>query len=176
MPPVTNERITEDLSYYFANGVRDESSKEEWCQNHLTREWYCVQTGEVVDHIQLMNADHFGVFDNIPRGLRWHLLREQHKESVRARKQKSIYPCTHENKDNITEFGDPYERYLCRDCGYMDPKPERKLPPTDIEKLTTFFAECDAQVIRWKKEAETMKVFLKEVDDLIEEVFNAKSK
>lgn len=173
MPHVTNERITEDLGYYFASG---NEPIELWQYDAMTRDWYCPETGEVVDHIQLMNADNFGVFDNIPRGLRWHLLREQHKKSVRARKQKSIYPCTHENKDNITEFGDPYERYLCRDCGYMDPKPERKLPPTDIEKLTAFFAECDAQVIRWKKEAEVMKVFLKEVDDLIEEVLNAKSK
>ena len=174
MPLVTNERITEDLEYYFANG-RDEPI-EQWQYDGLTRDWYCPETGEVVDDVMLKNADHFGVFDNIPRGLRWYILRDKHKESVRARKQKSIYPCTHENKDNITEFGDPYDRYLCRDCGHMDPKPERREPPTDVEELGTFFAECDANILRWKEQTKAMKCFLKEVDDLIEEVQRAKSK
>jgi len=171
MPLVTNERITEDLGYYFANGVRPEPI-ELWQYDAMTRDWYCPETGEVVNHIMLMNADNFGNFSNIPRGLCWHLLREQHKKSVRIRKQKTIYPCTHENKDDITEFGDPYNRYLCRDCGYQDPKPKSK---TDVEELTEF-AECDALIVWWKKEAVAHKIFMKEVDDLIEEVLNAKPK
>lgn len=168
MPLVTNERITEDLGYYFASG--DEEAKEEWHYNALTRDWYCTDTGEVVDDMMLLNAFSYDDFSKIPRGLRWYILRERYKENNKKRW------CHHDNKDNITEFGDPYDRYLCRDCGHMDPKPERKLPPTDIEKLATFFAECDALIIRWKKEAVAHKIFMKELDDLIEEVLNAKSK
>lgn len=150
---------------------------EEWQQNKLTREWYCVQTGEVVDHIQLMNADHFGVFDNIPEGLRWHMLREiQIERLTRQQERNKKRWCHHENADDITEFGDSYTRYLCRDCGHMDPKPERKLPPTDIEELATFFDEQDVLMLKWKEQAKAMKGFLKEVDDLIEEVRLAKSK
>lgn len=150
---------------------------EEWRQNHLTREWYCVETGEVVDHIQLMNADHFGVYDNIPKGLVWQMLRDRQQERIARQKERDKKRwCHHDNKDNITEFGDSFERYLCRDCGHMDPKPERKLPPTDVEELGAFFAECDANILRWKEQSKAMKGFLKEVDDLIEEVRRAKSK
>lgn len=174
MPPVTDH-----LQRPIHRPVR-----YSWSRFNDGREWRCKETGEVVTDIQIANVDYTYDISHIPESfhgvLRSLLSGEARKRFLKQNweQKRARRGCRHpeDKKDDITEFGDSYTRYLCRVCGYEDPKPKRKTPPTDIEKLTAFFAECDEVILRWKKEAIAHKIFMKEVDDLIEEVLNAKSK
>lgn len=177
MPPVT-EGITMGPNVAKVYGHRRYS----WNRFELCREWRCKETGEIVTDIQIADIDYTYNISHIPESfhgvLRSLMSKEARKRSWEQKRRSHRQLCNHPKnyREDITEFGDSVTRYCCIKCGYSEPKPKRIEPPTDIEQLTTFFAEQDELIIQWKKEAVAHKLFMKEVDELIEEVFRVTRK
>jgi len=158
--------------------ARETDPAKEWAFDPQCRHWVNLTTDESFAQIQIDNMQEQDI-SSLPKTLRLAIYAKQRKDHFnRGGKLYKQRLCEHEDKVEITTFYDAKRIYHCPDCGYSDPSSNPTPKSRDrLADLETWIAQQETFVDIWKKRAtkekEDFANTCREVDKLIEEVFNA---
>jgi hypothetical protein len=142
------------------------SRKFSWSYVSVEKRWHCKETKEIVSDIMIDNAIG-GDFAEIPESFRM-IMRDlmlKSQRSPRTKLEKQRF-CKHENKVDVSVFGDSMLYYTCPECGWNTPRPRRL---DELELTAIAVAEGEALVRSWKEREKKEAEMLKGVDNLIQE-------